>query len=97
MKNQKLMFALFSGLFGWIWIISSVAVLFFIGMALFSDWSWWNVLYSFIVGGVAKWLARGFLDNQKRVAFEEELISQGHTPEEAGAIWVKIYNGEKPE
>ena len=75
-KSQGVMFAILSGLFGWVWIGSTIAVLVFAGLALFSDWSWWNVLYALIASGIAKWLARGFLDNQKRIAFEQDLIAK---------------------
>ena len=67
-KGQAIGFELPSGLFGWIWIGASLATLLFVAMALFSDWSWWNVLYAIIVGAVAKWLTRGFLENQRRVS-----------------------------
>lgn len=94
LKNQKIIFAIFSGLFGWVWIGSTIAMLVFGAMALFSDWSWWNALYALIASGVAKWLTRGFLDNQKRIVFEEDLISKGFTPEEAGQAWLKAYNNQ---
>lgn len=93
-KSQSVMFAILSGLFGWVWIGSTIAVLVFAGLALFSDWSWWNVLYALIASGIAKWLARGFLDNQKRIAFEQDLIAKGYTAEQAGQAWIKAYSGE---
>ena len=44
-----------------------------------------------IGGGIAKWLARGFLDNQKRVAFEADLVSKDMSSKEAGHAWVEAY------
>lgn len=91
-QGQKVLFAILTGFFGWIWIGSTIALLVLAGLAIFSDWSWWNVLYAFIAGGLAKWLARGFLDNQKRVEYEENLVAQGYTTKEAGEMWVAKYN-----
>jgi len=92
-KGQLVAFELLSGLFGWVWIGGGIAALVFAGLALFGDWSWWNVLYAAIVSGVAKWLARGFLDNQKRVAFEADMVSNGMSPKEAGQAWLEAYAG----
>ncbi|WP_421707521.1 hypothetical protein [Algihabitans sp.] len=83
-KGQLIVFELLSGLFGWVWISGGIAALIFAGLVLFGDWSWWNVLYAAIVSGVAKWLAMGFLDNQKRVAFEADMVSKGMSPKEVG-------------
>lgn len=71
-----------------------IAALVFAGLAFFGDWSWWNVLYAAIVSGVAKWLARGFLDNQKRLAFETDMVGTGMSPKEARHAWVKAYAGQ---
>jgi hypothetical protein len=93
-KGQLIVFELLSGLFGWVWIGSGIAALAFAALALFGDWSWWNVLFAVIVSGVAKWLARGFLDNQKRVAFEADMVSKGMSPQEAGQAWLEAYAGQ---
>jgi len=90
-KAQLVIFELLGGLFGWIWIGAVVAFIVFIGLAFFGDWSWWNVLWAFLVGGVSKWLTRGFLDNKKRVLFEQQLIEQGASKEEAAQRWVKEF------
>lgn len=92
-KGQLIIFQLLSGLFGWVWIGGGIAALVFAGLALFGDWSWWNVLYAVIVSGVAKWLARGFFDNQKRVAFEADMVSKGMSPKEASQAWLEAYEG----
>lgn len=44
---------------------------------------------------MAKWLAKGFRDNQQRVAFEAELIAQGYSPKEAAKEWLSRYMGQK--
>src|SRR3546814_16261664 len=67
----------------------------FAGLALFGDWSWWNVLYAAIVSGVAKWLTRGFLGNQKRIAFAADMVSKGMSPKEAGQAWLETYKGPR--
>src|SRR3546814_5413877 len=74
-KGQLIAFELLSGLFGWVWIGGGIAAMVFAGLALFGDWSWWNVLYAAIVSGVAKWLTRGFLGNQRSEEHTSELQS----------------------
>ena len=91
MRGQLITFELLSGLFGWVWIATSVVALICVGFALLGDWSWWNVLYAVIVGGVAKWLARGFLDNKRRVLYEQKLIDEGLTKEEAAQRWLEEF------
>ncbi len=97
MKIQtKLIFLeVISGLFGWTWIVASIGIVVAGVAAIFFDWSWWNVLYAFLIGGVAKWLAKGFIDNKNRVLFEHELILKGLSPEDAANEWFRRYAGEK--
>jgi len=86
-----MLFEILGGLFGWAWIIGGIAVLIFVGLAVFSDGSWWNVFYAAVVSAVGKWLARGFNDNKKRVLFEQKLISEGVSKEDAGRRWTEEY------
>ena len=90
-RGQLILFEALSGVFGWVWIGATIAVLVLVGFAIFSDWSWWNVLYAVILGGVAKWLAKGFLDNKTRVLFEQQMVEQGMTKEEAAKKWAGEY------
>lgn len=87
-------FQLLSGIFGWIWIGGWLAAIVFTAMAMFGDWSWLNVLYAAIVSLVAKWLARGFLDNRNRVAYEDDLVAKGMSPKAAGETWLNEYMGQ---
>jgi hypothetical protein len=82
---------LLAGLFGWVWIASSVYSIILTGMALFSTGSWWNVLYCCLVGGISKWLMKGLNDHKVRIIFIDELISQGLTREQAQRVWLDRY------
>jgi hypothetical protein len=93
-RSKLIIFEVIAGLFGWVWIAGGILTLVFAGLALFGEWSWWNVLYAVIISGVAKWLARGFADNQRRVAFEANMVSKGMSPEEAARAWVAAYSGQ---
>jgi len=95
-KNQPVVFEVLSGLFGWVWIGGRIAALVFAGLAFFNGWSWWYMLYAAIVSIVAKWLARGFVDNKKRVAFEADMVSKGMSPKQAGQAWLEAYAGNGP-
>ena len=90
------LFELLAGLFGWTWIIASLAFLCFLVSAIFWEGSWWNVLYAFLTGGVAKWLARGFEDNKRRVLFEAQMVAEGMSSAEASEAWAKAYMGREP-
>jgi membrane protein implicated in regulation of membrane protease activity len=94
-RSKLIILEAIGGLFGWVWIASSIIALVFVGLALFGEWSWWNVLYAVIVSIVAKWLLRGFLENQRRVAFEADMVSQGMSPKEAGQAWVATYTAQR--
>lgn len=45
------------GAIGWVWLLSIPASLWFLFSAIFMGGSWWELAYSFLLGGVAK----GFL------------------------------------
>lgn len=88
---QYKLFGAIAGVVGWIWIVASVAALYFLATAVCSDAPWSNFFWAVGTSIVAKWLTRGFADNQKRVAFETNLIAAGKTPEEAEREWRERY------
>jgi len=59
-----------SGGFGWVWILSIIASIWFVVSALFMDGSWWEVGYSVLVGGLCKGWTRSFMEAQR----EDEII-----------------------
>jgi len=81
-KTKLIMLELTGGIFGWVWIIASLAAIYFLAMAIFSDSPWSRVFWAFGVGVVAKWLAKGFRANQLRVASEAKPFAQTHTREQ---------------
>lgn len=92
--TKLMVLQLIAGLFGWAWIGLAIASAVCLLGWLFLSWSGWNVVYAFVGSGIAKWLARGFMDSQKRVEFEAALVKAGYTPEQAGQEWVRRYNAE---
>lgn len=93
-KSKLVILELIAGLIGWVWIGASIAALYFLAMAVFSDGTWSQFFWTLGANIVAKWLTRGFEDNKKRVAYEARLIDEGHSPEEARKIWVQEYSGD---
>ncbi|MEH6556692.1 MAG: hypothetical protein V7708_02785 [Oceanicoccus sp.] len=70
-SNRKLaMLELIAGIFGWIWIVASIAGLYYLAMALFSDGVWSSFFWAFGTGAVAKWLSIGFDETKKRGVYE---------------------------
>ena len=96
MKTRtKLVFLeLVAGIFGWMWLIAGAATVYFAITAIWFEGSWSFILAAIITSITCKWLAKGFHDNKKRVAYEAELISRGMTPKEAGESWVQAYAGK---
>jgi hypothetical protein len=76
--NYKLaLLELIGGLFGWVWILASLAALYFLAMALFAGGSWWRFLAAMGTAAIGKWLLSGFEENKRRVAFEAALVAGG--------------------
>ncbi|MBT4795879.1 MAG: hypothetical protein HON83_05575 [Candidatus Marinimicrobia bacterium] len=91
--NSKLaILELVSGIFGWVWIIASLAALYFLAISVFSDGIWSNFFWAVGTSIVAKWLTRSIEDSKTRVALEAKLVEEGHSPEEAGQIWLQQYS-----
>jgi len=97
METQTKLFwlELVGGILGWVWILASVAALYFLVMSVFSDSPWSRFFWAFGTGVIAKWLAKGFRDNQIRVGFIAELMAKGFSQEEATKEWFQRYMGNK--
>ena len=91
-RAKLVLLELIGGLFGWLWILASVAAVWFLIAALAFHGLWARFGWAFGTAVIAKWLARGFMDNQARVAFEADLVARGCSPEEAGKEWIKRYS-----
>jgi hypothetical protein len=93
-KGKLVTLELVVGLFGWIWIIASIAALVFFVMAIGFDGQWSRFFWALGIGIVAKWFTKGLQDNKIRVAFEAKMIAEGMSPEEARREWNKQYLGQ---
>jgi hypothetical protein len=86
---------LVGGIFGWVWIVASVTALYCLVVAIFLDSPWSRFFWAFGIGIIAKWLAKGFRDNQLRVAFVAELMEKGLSREEASRERFERYTQKK--
>lgn len=59
-KTKLVWLELVGGILGWVWILASVASLYFLVVAILSDNPWAPLFWTFGIGVVAKWLAKGF-------------------------------------
>ncbi|MEO6824308.1 MAG: hypothetical protein ABI167_06195 [Nitrosospira sp.] len=80
------------GIFGWIWIVASLAALYFLAMAIFADGAWSSFIWTVGIGILAQRLTKSFQDNQRRMIFEARLIREGYTLEHTGNEWVSKSN-----
>jgi hypothetical protein len=96
-KTKMVWLELIGGLLGWVWIIASIAFMYFLVVSIFASGPWSRVAWAFGIGAIAKWLARGFNDHKVRVAFTAELVAKGYTAEAAGEEWYAQYTGRKRE
>ena len=94
-KTKLVWLELVGGILGWVWILASVAALYFLVVAIFSDSPWSRFFWAFGIGIVAKWIAKGFRDNQLRVAFIAGLVAKGLSHEDACKEWFERYTGKK--
>ena len=95
LRTKLVCLELLGGIFGWAWIVASVAALYFLVAAIFFDSAWSRFFWAFGIGVVGKWLAKGFRDNQLRVAFVAELMKKGLSREEASREWFERYMRKK--
>ena len=91
LRKKLVLLELIGGIFGWLWIIASLATLYFLVAAIFFDNPWSRVFWAFGTAVVAKWLAKGFRDNQLRVAFVAKQMDKGLSHEEASRAWFERY------
>jgi hypothetical protein len=68
-KYKLVMLELIGGIFGWVWIIASLAGIYFFISALFFEGLWTSFFWAFGASSMAKWLARGFNKNKNIVAY----------------------------
>lgn len=94
-KAKLVLLELISAIFGWIWILASIATLYFLALAIFSDSPWSRFFWAFGVGTIAKGLAIGILGNRQQIAFEADLIANGYGRHEARNQWLSRYRGSK--
>lgn len=93
-QSKLAILELIAGLLGWVWLLASIASIYFLIVALAFNGQWSNFFWVIGVGVVAKWLTSGFRDHQLRVAYEAQLVSSGLSPDEARAAWYSAYTHE---
>lgn len=62
--------------FGWIWLLSVPATLWFFSTSLFTDAPWSRFWWSAFIGVIAQWLSGGFAENKQRVMYEVALAQE---------------------
>jgi hypothetical protein len=93
-KNKLACLELVAGSFGWGWLIASGFAVYYLVMAVGFGGGWAPFFVALGAGAVSKWLARGFEDNKRRVAFEARLVAEGMSRQEAGRAWFDAYTGQ---
>ena len=74
-KSKLAVLELVAGIFGWGWLIAGGFAIYYLVMAIGFGGSWLSFVVALLISGVAKWLARGFEDNKRRIALEAETAS----------------------
>ncbi len=72
-------------------MVAGAAAIYFLVTAVGFEGSWTSLIVALVISGFLKWLAGGFLDHKKRVAFEADLVEKGLSPDEAREAWLKVY------
>jgi hypothetical protein len=92
-RTKLVLLELIAGLFGWTWLIAGAFAIYFLIMALAFNGSWKPIIAAVLVGGIAKWLAKGFADHKNRVAIKADLVKKGLSPQDAREALMKPYVG----
>ena len=79
-----------AGIFGWLWLLSGPVATYFLASKLFMM-ALGRLFLALATSIIAKWLAKGFDDNRVRIQYEDQLIQQGLTAEDAAKKWVQEY------
>jgi hypothetical protein len=90
-RSKLALLNLIGALLGWAWILASIAAGYFLIAAIAFHQPWTGFVWAIGTGAIANCLARGFLENEARIAFEADLVATGYSPEEAGREWMKRY------
>ena len=97
-NTKLLILELLEGIFGWRrllvelgWFVAGASAIYFLAMAVGFEGSWTLLIVALVISGLSSWLAGGFLDHKKRVAFEADLVVKGLSPDEAREAWLKVY------
>jgi hypothetical protein len=69
-RTKLAILELIGGLLGWVWILASLAAVYFIVAVFAFDGTWSSFFWAAGTAVVAKWLAGGFMENQRRIAAE---------------------------
>ena len=91
-KTAASIFAIFGHSFAWVWMVGGLAATYFFVTALFFDGAWSNFFWAIGASIIGKWLSKGFMDNRNRVLYEQKLISEGMTSDEAARKWIEEYS-----
>ena len=79
-KAKLVILELVTGLFDWAWIGAALVAVYFLVNALAFNGQWRHVIWAAVVAVIAKWLARGFMENQQRIVQESHLRSFARRP-----------------
>jgi len=90
-KTAALIYASIGHLFAWFWMLGAIAAIYFSVTALFFDGAWSSLFWAFGASAIGKWLSKGFMDHKDRVIYEETLIAEGLSSEQAGQKWAAEY------
>ncbi len=75
-KSKLAVLELVAAIFGWGWLIAGGFAIYFLVTAIGFGGSWIAFIVALLISGIAKWLARGFEDNKRRIALEAETLSK---------------------
>ncbi len=79
-KLKLVILELVTGFLGWVWVGASLVTVYFLVNVIAFHGQWSDVIWAAVVAGTAKWLTRGFMENQHRIAEESHLRSFTRRP-----------------
>jgi len=91
--TKLVILGLLGGIFSWLWVVASVAAIYFLYEVLAHDAPWSFLLWSVVAGLVAKQSATSIYDAKRRLDYVDQLMDRGYVQVDAEAAWHTAENG----
>lgn len=91
-RIKVVLLTIISSILRWVGIVASIIAIYCLIMIIWSDATWTQLFLAIGIGYISLWISAGLEGNVDRIIFENKLVKEGYSKEEAGKLWLKKYN-----